>query len=159
VIFLSPNVFRDGDDAVARVPLAVKGGLVGIYGWLYLKDEWAKQHPIFAGLQAGGLLDYTVYREIIPDLVFTGLEPPTEAVAGAIKASQDYASGLMLSVHGLGAGRFILNTLQIRETLGQHPLAERLLRNLLRYAAQDAGKPLTELSPEAEVHLRALGYR
>jgi len=159
VVFLSPGVFREGDNPTARVPLALEGGLVGIYGWLYLKDEWAKRHPIFDGLQAGGLMDYTLYREIIPDLVFTGLGPPAEAVAGAIKASQDYASGLMLSVHTLGAGRLILNTLLIRENLDRHPVAERLLRNLLRYAAQDAGKPLADLTPEAEAALKALGYR
>jgi hypothetical protein len=104
-------------------------------------------------------MDYTLYRELIPDLVFAGQEPPAEAVAGAIKASQDYASGLMLSVHALGAGRFVLNTLLIRENLGKHPLAERLLRNLLRYAAADAGKPAADLAPEAEAQLRALGYR
>ena len=35
----------------------------------------------------------------------------------------------------LGAGRFILNNLHIRENLGKVPAAGRLLRNLLRYAA------------------------
>jgi hypothetical protein len=159
VVFLSPGVFREADNPVARVPLPQPGSLTPIYGWLYLKDEWSKRHPIFAGLQAGGLMDYTLYRELIPDLVFAGQEPPAEAVAGAIKASQDYASGLMLSVHALGAGRFVLNTLLIRENLGKHPLAERLLRNLLRYAAADAGKPAADLAPEAEAQLRALGYR
>ena len=91
---------------------------VPIRGWLYLKDEWAKRHPIFDGLPSGGLMDYTFYREIIPDLVLSGQDPPAEAVAGAIKASQDYSSGLMLAVHEFGAGRFILNTLLIRENLG-----------------------------------------
>jgi hypothetical protein len=135
VVFLSPEVFRVGDDPVARLPLERKGTLVGIHGWLYLKDEWAKAHPIFAGLPAGGLMDTTFYREVIPDLVFTGQDPPAEAVAGAIKASQDYASGLMLSVYRVGKGRIVLNTLRITENLGTHPAADRLLRNLLRWAA------------------------
>jgi len=55
-------------------------------------------------------------------------------MAGAIKASQDYSSGLMLAVYESDAGRFILNTLLIRENLGSNPAAERLLRNLLNYA-------------------------
>ena len=65
-----------------------------------------------------------------------GCPPPgsSGAVAGAIKASQDYSSGLMLAVYESGAGRFILNTLLIRENLGSNPAAERLLRNLLNYA-------------------------
>jgi len=116
-------------------PFGEAGSFAEIQGWLYLKDEWAKHHPIFEGLPAGGLMDYTFYRELIPDVVLVPREPPAEAVAGAIKASQDYASGLMVSVHRLGQGRFILNTLLIRENLGTHPAAERLLRNMLRYAA------------------------
>ena len=136
-IFLAPEVFKRGDNNVGWLPLANKGSLTTIQGWLYLKDEWAKRHPIFDGLPAGGLMDYTFYREIIPDVVWMNQEPPAEAVAGAIKASQDYSSGLMVSVYPFGAGRFILNTLLIRENLGSHPAAERLLRNLLRSAARD----------------------
>jgi hypothetical protein len=103
----------------------------------FLKDEWAKRHPIFDGLPSGGLMDYTFYREIIPDLVLSGQDPPAEAVAGAIKASQDYSSGLMLAVYDVGEGRIILNTLRIRENLGTHPAAESLLLNLLRQAAHE----------------------
>ena len=49
------------------------------------------------------------------------------AVAGAIKASQDYSSGLMLAVYKLDAGSIILNTLLLRENLGTHPAADRVL--------------------------------
>jgi hypothetical protein len=137
-VFLSPDVLRKGDQPLGWLPLANKGTATPIRGWLYLKDEWAKRHPIFDGLPAGGLMDYTFYREIIPDTVLAGQDPPAEAVAGAIKASQDYSSGLMLAVHESGAGRFILNTLLIRENLGANPAAERLLRNLLNYAARQS---------------------
>ncbi len=91
VIFLTPEVLRRGDQPVGWLPLANKGTLSAIHGWLYLKDEWSKRHPIFDGLPSGGLMDYAYYRELIPDAVWSGQEPPAEAVAGAIKASQDYA--------------------------------------------------------------------
>jgi hypothetical protein len=141
-VFLSPDVLKKGDQPLGWLPLANQGTATPIRGWLYLKDEWAKRHPIFDGLPSGGLMDYTFYREIIPDTVLIGQDPPTEAVAGAIKASQDYSSGLMLAVYESGAGRFILNTLLIRENLGTHPAAEHLLRNLLnrfcrRFITQD----------------------
>ncbi len=135
-VFLSPDVLKKGDQPLGWLPLANKGTALPIRGWLYLKDEWAKRHPIFDGLPAGGLMDYAFYREIIPDTVLAGQDPPAEAVAGAIKASQDYSSGLSLAVYESGAGRFILNTLLIRENLGANPVAERLLRNLLNYAAR-----------------------
>ena len=133
-VFLSPEVLRKGNESLGWLPLASRGTVSPIRGWLYLKDEWAKRHPIFDDLPSGGLMDYTFYREIIPDTVLVGQDPPTEAVAGAIKASQDYSSGLMMAVYKSGAGRFILNTLLIRENLGTNPVAERLLRNLLNYA-------------------------
>ncbi|NQU12358.1 glycoside hydrolase family 2 [bacterium] len=135
VVFLSPNVLKKENRPLGWLPLANQGSVSTIRGWLYLKDEWAKRHPIFDGLPSGGLMDYTFYREIIPDTVLVGQDPPAEAVAGAIKASQDYSSGLMLAVHKSGKGRIILNTLLIRENLGTNPVAERLLRNLLNYAA------------------------
>ena len=103
VVFLSPDVLRKGDQSLGWLPLANKGTASPIRGWLYLKDEWAKRHPIFDGLPAGGLMDYTFYREIIPDTVLAGQDPPAEAVAGAIKASQDYSSGLMVAVYESGA--------------------------------------------------------
>jgi len=158
-IFLSPDVFKKGDDPLGWLPLANKGAPTTIGGWLYLKDEWAKNHPIFEGLPAAGMMDYTFYREIIPDAVWAGQEAPAEAVAGAIKASQDYASGLLVAAYNLGAGRFILNTLRIRENLGAHPAAERLLRNLLRYAARDAAQPPADLPKDFDAQLKAMGYR
>jgi hypothetical protein len=159
VVFLSPEVFAKGDQPTAWLPLVRKGTASPIRGWLYLKDEWAKRHPIFEGLPAGGLMDYTYYREIIPDLVWNGQDPPAEAVAGAIKASQDYASGLTVAVYNLGAGRFILNTLQIRQNLGSHPAAERLLRNMLRYAAQNADKAPADLPADFAAQLKAMGFQ
>jgi len=135
VVFLSPAVFKVAPSELAS-PFRDAGVFTHFHSWLYLKDEWAKKHPIFAGLPAGGLMDTTFYRELIPDVLLVTNRPPTEAVAGAIKASQDYSSGLMVSVHRHGKGHFILNTLLIRENLGQHPAAEQLLRNLLNYACR-----------------------
>ncbi len=158
VVFLSPKVFAKGDDPVGWLPLRNRGKLAEIRGWLYLKDEWAKQHPIFDALPSGGLMDYTYYRDIIPDALYQLPDAPDDTVAGAIRASQDYASGVMVSVHRFAEGRFILNTLLIRENLGTHPAAERLLRNMLRYAAPDTGKPPAKLPSAFDRILDELGY-
>lgn len=157
-VFLCPEVFAQGGQRTALVPLARKGALSSLNSWLYHKDEWAKPHPIFTGLPTG-LLDYTFYRELIPDTAWTGQDPPAEAVCGANDASLAYASGLMISVHRLGAGRFILNTLRLREHLGRHPAADRLLLNLLLHAARDAGQPLADPPSDWLPLLQPLGYR
>lgn len=157
-IFLSPGVFALDGDPTHWVPLVKKGSLTVTNDWLYHKDEWAKPHPVFEGLPTG-MMDYAFYREIIPAAVWSGQDAPEEAVCGANNASLDYSSGLMLSVHAFGDGRFVLSTLRIRENLGVHPVADRLLLNLIQYAAQDRQRPLAELPADFEQQLKAIGYR
>ncbi|MCL5098325.1 MAG: glycoside hydrolase family 2, partial [Candidatus Omnitrophica bacterium] len=127
VIFLCPEVFARGNQAGYWLPLEHKGAPTVSGSDLYIRDEWAKHHPIFQGLPSGGLMDYTYYRELIPDPLWTGQDPPEEVVAGGIRAAihpSGYASGSMISVYRLAAGRFILNTMAIRQNLGVHPAAE-----------------------------------
>jgi len=157
-VFLTPEVFQKGDQPLGWLPLQNKGSLTKLMGWLYHKDEWAKAHPVFDGLPSGGLMDYAFYREIIPDAVFTGQDAPARAIAGANNASFDYSSGLMVAEYRLGAGRFYLNTLLIRERLRSDPVAERLLRNLLRHAARGVGRPPAELPADFDQQLKAFGY-
>jgi hypothetical protein len=158
-VFLSPDVFKRDDNPTGWLPLAEKGSLPDAPSWVYLKDEWARSHPIFAGLPCGGLMDYTFYREIIPDRTYCGLETPAEAVAGAINAAQGYSSGLLVAAYEFGAGRFLLNALRVRENLAvRHPAAERLLMNMLCWAAREAWGPLVEPAPDPDAQLRAIGY-
>jgi len=136
-LFIAPEVLGEGDDALHWLPLEQRGGLKRVAGWLYLKDEWAKRGPIFEGLPSGGLLDYAVYRDVIPDLLFDGQGPQLEAVAGAVKASQDYDSGLMVATYSVGQGQILLSTLRLLDNLGRDPVADCLLLNMLRWAQSE----------------------
>jgi hypothetical protein len=140
-IFLTPSVFEAGGQPGNLSFLDLQGTLIFLPNNVYHKDDWAKLHPLFDGLPAGGLMDYTFYRELIPNVGWSRTNTPMAAVAGAIYASTGYSSGLLISVDELGAGRVLLNTLRIRENLGKHPAAERLLRNFLRWGALETGKP------------------
>ena len=105
-------------------------------------------------------MDHQFYREILPEHLWDkNKEAPGEIVAGAIKVSQGYGSRLFLAVYPFGFGKFTLNTLLIRDNLGTHPAAERLLRNLIRYAACDQHKSLEELPAEFEQQLRSINYK
>jgi hypothetical protein len=162
-VFLTLDVFQRDGQPLGWLPLARKGemGMVCEYTFpqVYPKDEWAKKHPLFDGLPCGGLMDYTFYRDIIPDYRYWGQEIPAEPVAGAFRTSAPaYQSELMLSVYDLGAGRFILNSFRVRAELGRDPTAERLLRNMLRYAAKNAKKPTEKLEPSTEELIRSFGY-
>ena len=77
------------------------------------------------------------YRNIVPQegICLDHVDAADDVVCGAITTSYGYNSGPYVAVHRHGAGRIVLNTLNIRENLGKDPVAERLLRNLLNYAA------------------------
>jgi hypothetical protein len=158
VVFLSPEVFEPGDHKTRWLPMAHKGACNGLWMWFYHEDHWAKHHPIFEGLPAGCILDHTFYRDIFAHSAFDGQDGPAEAVAGAINACCGYGSGLSVVVYNLGAGRYTLNTLGIRGNLGNSPVADRLLRNMLRYAARDAAKRPADLPADFGEQLKAMGY-
>ena len=157
-IFLTPSTLAGTAGPLARLPVREKGELRTISSWLYLKDEWTKRHPIFDGLPCGGLMDLGFYREIISREVFSGQVASCEAIAGACLTSIGYDSGLMVAEYKLGAGAFIVNTLRVRELLGTDPVAERLLRNMLRYAAADLGDPPAFTPANFDGWLKEIGY-
>jgi hypothetical protein len=134
-LFLDPGLFKEGAGSVDPASLGIKGKLITLPNLILIADYWAKRHPIFDGLPSGGLMDYGYYRDILSNVAWKRDDAPSEAVAGGIVSSPMYASGLSISVDALGSGRIILNTLKIEANLGSDPAAERLLRNMLRYAA------------------------
>ena len=193
VVFLDPAVFADTPGAntgtVAEqykatqvigtrwLPLVHKGTVTEAdwVGGYFRGARWAKRHPIFDGLPAGGMMDARFYSNIISPLIlsqdytiYTGgvlmnpatapFDRPSEAACGSIRTNSEYVSGLHIGVWDFGAGRFVVNTLRIRENLGTDPAAERLLRNLLNYAAPDAAKPPAELPADFQQQLKAMGY-
>ena len=46
-VFLSPLASKQGDDAVARLPLLPRGRWYAFNDWLYHKECVAKAHPVF----------------------------------------------------------------------------------------------------------------
>jgi hypothetical protein len=105
-----------------------------------------KRHAIFDGVSAGGIVDGDAYPAALrPGGFFTGVKPGAapaaggavlEVLAGAINTDADFASGVSMALCGLGeTGRFLIHTLNIEEQLGRYPAAERLLRNMIRYAS------------------------
>ncbi len=170
-IFLCPTVFKKDNNPVGWLPLINKGTLAPMNVWLYHKDDWAKNHPIFDGLPTGCILEHAFFREVLPggwppgfwgntpNAVWSGQDVPAEVVAGSIDTSLGYNSGLTVAVYDLGAGQFTLNTLRIRENLGKDPVAERLLRNMLRHAGSDINKPLVDLPNEFNEQLQAIDYK
>ena len=111
------------------------GEFKGSWNWLYHGDPWTREHSIFDGLPAGGLMDYVFYRNLIPDHYWHKPKMPVEIVAATNNTSIAYDSGLTVAIYNIGRGRLIINTMPIQPNLDRDPVAEHLLRNMLVYAA------------------------
>ncbi len=141
-VFLSPQVFRQGDDSVFWLPLAKKGICKRFNDWVYHKECVAKQNPVFAGLQAGGIMDWDYYGQILAHEIFQGQEAPDETLCASFAVGYNsaaledkgYVAGIMMGRYALGNGSFVLNTLNILDHVANHPAADRLLLNLIAYA-------------------------
>jgi hypothetical protein len=162
-VFLAPAAFKRGDDPVGWLPLANKGRCYAFNDWLYHKECVGKAHPIFAGLQPQGVLDWDYYGPIIPRELFDGQDTPDDVVAAAFAVGYScpggYASGVLVGAYRFGAGQFVLNTLHILEHIDIHPAADRLLLNMISSAAQALGAAPTALPDNFEALLEQIGYR
>ncbi len=160
-LFLSAAAFRQGDDPVRWMPLARKGAITYHYEWLYHKESVAKRHCVFEGLQCGGIMDWEYYDQVISMELYEPGEEPEEVIAAAFAPGrwpEGYFSGILLCTHRCGAGRFVVNTLNILPELDRNPAADRLLLNLIRYGQRDLVGPPAPLPEDAAARLEALGF-
>ena len=161
-VFLSPLAFRREKDSTAMLPLANKGKVYEFHDWLYHKECVAKEHPIFGGLQAGGVLDWYYYGPMLPVSLFDGQDTPSEVVAAAFAAGYStpggYASGVLLGAYKFGAGEFVVNSFPILDHIDAHPVADRLLLNLVGYANGHSSAPAAPLPSGFEATLKQIGY-
>lgn len=168
-VFVDLSVFTQGKDRLAW-PMNPQPSPAKVEGHpLFRADHWARKHDIFEGLPTGGMIDgNALYAHLITKTAFRTREPSTssptagrviDVVTGGICTSNGgYKSGIQMAVCELGAGRFILHTLKIAPNLGAHPAADRLLRNMINYAARDSEKPLADLPPDFDKQLKTMGY-
>jgi hypothetical protein len=64
----------------------------------------------------------------------------------------------MLGVYRFGAGRIVLNTLNILDNVDKHPAADRLLLNIIKYAARNTTEPLAPTPASFDATLKEIGY-
>jgi hypothetical protein len=162
VVFLSQNAFKREKEEAAWLPLAKKGRIPNFNDWLYHKECVAKPHPIFEGLQGKGMLDWYYYGPMWPHHIFDGQDTPAEVIAASFAAGYStaggYASGVLLGSYKFGAGQFIVNSFPIIEYVDKHPVADRMLLNLVNYAATFTSNPTVALEPDFQTHLKEIGY-
>ena len=85
VVFLTPELVADPHMEASGLS---RPELTKTHIWYFRCDHWAKEHPLFAGLPSGGLLDYRYYRDIVTEWVWNTPQPPHETVCGAHPGQQ-----------------------------------------------------------------------
>ena len=144
------------------LPLKKKGKVAFYKDDLYHKDSVARRHPIFDGLMNHGIMDWNYYGPINTPTVFENVEVSDDIVAASFGAGYivpgGYVSGLTVASYPFGAGRFILNSLRILENVGSHPAADRLLLNMIQYAAGFARGPAKALPKDFQKTLKIIRY-
>jgi hypothetical protein len=162
VIFLSQDAFKRDKQEAAWLPLSNKGRIHNFNDWLYHKECVAKPHPVFEGLQGNGMLDWYYYGPMWPHHVFEGQDTPDEVIAASFAAGYStaggYASGVLLGSYKFGAGQFIMNSFPIINYVDNHPVADRLLLNLINYAGSFTNGPAVALPADFPSRLKEIGY-
>jgi hypothetical protein len=144
VLLLSSGPFRTRSETPVRLvtPEQLPWGegfqARQFHDWLYHKEVVARKHPAFDGLQAGGILDWYLYGQVIGGDVFDCAETPEEVIAASFAAGYNcpsgYDSAVVIGATPLGKGRMTFNALHVSEHVGRHPAADRLLLNLVSVA-------------------------
>jgi hypothetical protein len=142
VVFLSARPFLNPQQGAAGTPLGSEVSAIEAQNWLYHKDFVAKRHPAFEGLQAGGLLDFSYYDQVITPVVFACRRLPDDIAAAAFAVGYPcpggYQGGIVVGAYRWGRGRVVLNSLRVMENLDSNPAADRLMMNLTRWAGGGA---------------------
>ena len=162
VVFLSQHAFKHDKQEAAWLPLSNKGQIHKFDDWLYHKECVAKSHPIFEGLQGKGMLDWYYYGPMWPSYVFEGQDTPAEVIAASFAAGYTtfggYASGILLGSYTFGAGQFFVNSFPILDCVDKHPVADRLLLNLVKHAGGLAVGAAIALPVDFQTQLKDIGY-
>ncbi len=162
IVFLCPLAFKHGKNTTSWLPLVNKGRCYKFGSHVYYKQEVAKKHPIFDGLQARGILDWDYYQQVIPQYLFDGQDTPDDVAVAAFAVGypcpDGYASGLVSCSYRFGAGWFILSSLRILENINESPVADRLLLNMINYASGLVTKSPVELPKNFAALLKSIGY-
>jgi len=142
-VVLSSDALGTAKDSLCFLPLEQKGALVDSAPRWCGRDDVVVPHPIFAGLPARTVMDFTTYRQVIPFASFIRFSQAAEVIVPCFtvgdtdgkRSTAGYFSGANLLIHTVGKGKLVLTTLRLVENLGKDPAADRITVNMVLYGA------------------------
>lgn len=139
-VFLTPDGPRRGDAPLGWLPLEHGGRCEPFYDWVYHREWVGARHPLLDDVGAVGVLDWDRFGPLLGSRMYEGMPDGAEVAIAAFAVGYStpggYASGIVLGAYPSGSGRVVLNALELLPNLDRHPLADRLLMNLIRWAAR-----------------------
>lgn len=136
VVFLDPDILSD-TGVLEIFPMLCGGKLEKYNNWLYHLDGVTKNHPVFAGLKPGALMEADFYDTLFPSKFLSGVKTPDNTLCAAFGVGQPvpggYLGGPVICEYGFGKGKLVFNTLDILPNLGKNPAADILLLNITRH--------------------------
>jgi hypothetical protein len=120
-------------------------------------------------------MNWDYYGPVIPHSHFQGQDTPDDVVAvsfavghGNVRPS-GYSSGVLAGSYRcsafpesgrlMGAGMFVINAFRILENIDLHPAADRMLLNLINYAAESTNQPIAPLPNNFDMQLKQISYQ
>ena len=126
------------------------------------RNVWLNPTPFLRAYQLRESWTEIIAGSVVPEYLFDGQDTPDDVAAAAFAVGYPipggYASGLLIASYPFGEGRFILNTCKILENLEVNPVADRLLLNMINYAAKLANKQKVERPSNLDDKLRRIAY-
>jgi hypothetical protein len=114
------------------------------------KAQWIRAHAITAGLPSNLVLDQR-YAEVLPARF---VEMPADEIVGGMLLDSfgDYHRRWFqsLATQSVDQGHIIICQFRLLDNLGKDPLADRLVMNVVNYAASIAHAPQAPLGQERE---------
>lgn len=99
--------------------------------------NWLRQDTLFGDIPTGNTLDFA-FADIIPDHVILGLSARdyAEEVHAGLTVGWLHNTVGLVAERGFGLGRLLTSTFNLKENIGNNPVATVMLHDLVRHAAR-----------------------
>lgn len=136
-LLLSPGDLIASGEAAAPLPFGSEISVSAFHDWLYHKECFAREHELFENLPRPGLMRWSFYGDVLPRHLVHGEADDVAAFAVAIGYPRPggYVSGHVAAAFRQGSGRVLVSTFDLLGNLGNLPVADHLMLNLLRWSS------------------------
>ena len=123
-----------------RLPFGIHGHVDTQRDWLYHKEVIARPHGLWDGLEAYGLLNWDLFGPAMPRVTIVAADLPDDIASASFAlgycCAGGYISGITYGGYLLGEGWVYLNAFGLVQSVGQSPVSDRMLLNMVIDAAR-----------------------